>query len=104
MNDELNFVVFEIVIEFVEYNFEPNRVNIRILNHVLAYFFDAHPFPTFDFFRINLRFVIIITNHHMIEFVFGQTIVEWRFVYKMEQNIPNIGMRCDFRANFSMCQ
>jgi hypothetical protein len=73
------------MVKFVENNAEPNGVNFGMRLHIGFDVFNRHPFPGLDFFGIDLRFFVVIPDHDMIEFMFGQAVVEWRFVNEMEQ-------------------
>ena len=53
--------------------------------NVAGYVFDTHPLPTFYFFRIYFWLSAVVTNHHVIEFMFRQSIIERGFINKMKQ-------------------
>ena len=73
------------MIKFIKNYFEPNSINFGMDFNICFYIFNFHPFPVFNFFRIDFRIIIIIPNHHMIEFMFCQAIIKRRFVYKMKK-------------------
>src|SRR5690606_28469270 len=81
----LGFVLLKIMIEFVENYLKPSGVILWIFFHVFTNFINVKPLPGFYFFGIDFWFSVVRTNHYMVEFVLGESVIKRCFIYRGEK-------------------
>src|SRR5690554_8113683 len=81
----LGFVLLKIMIEFVENYLKPSGVILWIFFHVFTNFINVKPFPGLNFFGIDFWFSVVITNHYMVEFGFGESVIKRCCINKAEK-------------------